>query len=233
MTCKLCLENLPLRNSHVVPEFFYKACYDEKHRIFPRSGGRVLHPPVQKGLCERLLCGTCETHLSGFEKYGREVLYGGVEIAAKKTPDGIELQDLDFTKIRVFLLSILWRMSVASAPMWSAVSLGPHDEPIRKMVLDGDPGSEMDYPVLCVVPLFEGEFLHDFILQPDFVRAHRGRFYRAILGGFLFMFYVSAVGLPEPGVVEPPKEDGSWFIPVQNALDIDFLVGDARRILGK
>ena len=55
-TCKLCNKERELRNSHIVPEFFYKEIYDEKHRIFPRKEGRK-YGQMQKGYREPLLCG--------------------------------------------------------------------------------------------------------------------------------------------------------------------------------
>ncbi len=80
MTCRLCQRHKPLQNSHVVPEFFYKPSYDEKHRIYARIGARLAGmPPLQKGFREPLLCWDCEQKLSPYEKYNREILYGGVE----------------------------------------------------------------------------------------------------------------------------------------------------------
>lgn len=33
MNCAICKDNSDLKNSHIIPEFFYKPLYDEKHRI--------------------------------------------------------------------------------------------------------------------------------------------------------------------------------------------------------
>ena len=33
MSCRLCKNDEPLQNSHVIPEFLYGPSYDEKHRI--------------------------------------------------------------------------------------------------------------------------------------------------------------------------------------------------------
>ena len=32
MICRLCLEKKPLKNSHIIPEFFYKGFYGGGHR---------------------------------------------------------------------------------------------------------------------------------------------------------------------------------------------------------
>jgi hypothetical protein len=231
MICKLCLQDKPLQNSHIVPEFFYKPSYDKKHQIYARIGRKLADmPPLQKGLREHLLCWDCEQKLSPYEKYNRETLYGGVQITGSRKENRIELTGLNYQRVRVFYLSLLWRMSIASHRFWKEVDLGPHQERVRELVLQEDPGEPHDYGVYCIAPLFDGQLLTDFILQPDFKRNHSGRFYRLVLGGFLFMFYVSAVRLQKVGEQMFIQKDGSWIIPVRNAQNIDFLKKEAKRI---
>ena len=135
MACRLCEEDKPLQNSHVVPEFFYKPSYDEKHRIYARISGKLAHmPPLQKGLREPLLCWDCEQKLSPYEKYNREILYGGVEITGSRKPNKIEFIGLNYKRVRVFYLSLLWRMSIAGHRFWKDVDLGRHEEKVREMV---------------------------------------------------------------------------------------------------
>lgn len=95
MACRLCQKDKPLQNSHVVPEFFYKPSYDKKHRIYARISGKLAHmPPLQKGLREPLLCRDCEQKLSPYEKYNREILYGGVDTHGL-TPVALEIPNPD------------------------------------------------------------------------------------------------------------------------------------------
>jgi hypothetical protein len=156
-------------------------------------------PPLQKGLREPLLCWDCEQKLSPYEKYNREILYSGVEITGLRKRNRMEFTGLNYKRVRVFYLSVLWRMSIAGHRFWKEVDLGRHEDKIREMVLGEFPGEPYDYGVYCIAPLFDGQLLADFILEPDFKRDHRGRFYRVVLGGFLFMFYVSAVRLQGKG----------------------------------
>ena len=61
MKCFLCLSEATLRASHVVPEFFYKPMYDEKHRFFTVSSDPERRDRMhQKGVRESLLCDDCE-----------------------------------------------------------------------------------------------------------------------------------------------------------------------------
>src|SRR5436190_2368333 len=86
--CRLCLQFVPkLRNSHIIPEFFYKLIYDAKHQfnVFSDTDS----PPgrlEQKGLREYLLCGDCEQKLGRWEKYVKELLFD-------EAPQGIDRGD--------------------------------------------------------------------------------------------------------------------------------------------
>jgi hypothetical protein len=64
--CALCLDtNVKLAQSHIVPEFLYKALYDSKHRFQVISTNpSVRNSLEQKGLREPLLCKACEATIS-------------------------------------------------------------------------------------------------------------------------------------------------------------------------
>ncbi len=232
MGCKLCGFEKPLQLSHIIPEFFYKAIYDEKHRIFPRMGGGPLKAwPLQKGIRERLLCWDCEQKLSPYEKYNRGVLFGGTEIAVQQRGNTLVLSGLMYEKIRIFYLSILWRMSVAKGHrMWRNVQLGPHEEKIRSMILCEEPGQPYEYGFYCVVPLFDGKMIDDWILEPDLVKDKNGRFYRVVMGGFLFLFYVSKVRLDQRLESRFVDKAGRWTIALVDARKIPFIQGEALRV---
>ena len=59
--CALCGSDLrPLRNSHIIPEFMYKAIYDDKHRHYLLSSlSGDADSGIQKGFREPLLCEVC------------------------------------------------------------------------------------------------------------------------------------------------------------------------------
>ena len=61
-TCRLCLEEATLCNSHILSEFFYKPMYDEKHRALKFTREPYNRKYIQKGFREYLLCEKCEAH---------------------------------------------------------------------------------------------------------------------------------------------------------------------------
>jgi hypothetical protein len=54
-----------------------------------------------------------------------------------------------------------------------------------------------------------------------------------VLGGFLFMFYVSAVRLQDKGEQLFIQENGDWNIPIMDAQNIEFLREEAKRMAGR
>ena len=154
MSCKLCLEPKELRNSHIVPEFLYNGMYDQKaHGAIAINGvGRKGWTYLRKGFQEFLLCNECEQFLNQTyeEFFHRLWCKDGGLLPEVLSQDWYEFDIRDYTKFKLFHLSVLFRASVASLPVFDQVKLGPHCEKIRKMILDQDPGGEMDYPIYCM-----------------------------------------------------------------------------------
>ena len=114
MSCALCQKAKKLCKSHIISELFYKPLYDSKHRF------RAIHSSIskisrhQKGFKELLLCDNCEQKLSKYENYvGRILLKQYPRILKMKVRDIVHFS-IDYKKSRLFYLSILWRMSIAS-----------------------------------------------------------------------------------------------------------------------
>lgn len=193
MICYLCQQDAKLKKSHIIPEFVYTALYDKKHKFHVLSTHQVRPRPMeQKGIRERLLCGSCEQHLSKYEKYAREVLLGGISITVQQDGNLIRLSDLNYRKFKLFQLSILWRASIASNPMFSKVNLGPHEEYIRKMIHDDNPGEQIDYPCILFGLTSKTGIHGNFIDQPRKLHIDGHTTYRFIFTGFMWSFYVSS-----------------------------------------
>ena len=232
MICRLCRENRDLRKSHIIPEFLYKPIYDSKHRLpMFRSGRGTKGKPRQKGIREKLLCEGCEQQLSRNEKYWHGVLFGGTEIYVQSFQDRWVLSNLDYAKVRLFFLSLIWRMGVASEDeMWKNVHLGPHEEPVRKMVHSENAGEPSEYGVLCIVPLFDGKPVEDWLLDPDPVRSNCGRWYRLFVGGCVYLFHISNQRLSKQWSKLLIRKHGSWQIRFQDIRKIPFLYREAIRM---
>jgi len=187
--CRLCLRTLPLRNSHIIPEWLYRPLYDEIHRYRVLQAGKGDRKIFgQKGIRERMLCQSCETNLSVYEGYARGVLAGGVEIEIQKLEGGIAVCGLDYAKFKLFQLSVLWRAGVARNSFFSRVELGSHSETLRQMLRAGDPGAGGDYGCILVSVLAESQLVTDLITQPTSEVVNGWPMVRFLFGGHAWLF---------------------------------------------
>jgi len=177
-TCRLCqTPNADLRASHIVPEFFYKRVYTRTHKFTAISKDPDEHIAVaQKGYREYLLCQSCETKLSKWEGklslLTNEVTSGNyVTLTANQISNVTCLTGVDYTAIKMGVLSIFWRMGIACHSLFSSYDLGPYSEELRKLLDQSVVPAEAEFPVLLSRGLLDGAF-HAGILFP----VGRGRY---------------------------------------------------------
>jgi len=153
--CRLCHEERELRNSHIVPEFLYGDLYNDKRQLMGINGqGNKGWRPLQKGIREHLFCESCEQFFNEHcEKPFRAQWV--VQSPLPKPWDVAEPHwvNVEYSSFKLFHLSVLFRASVTHLPTFGQVSLGPHEEHLRKMILAKDPGEPWRYPVAGLVVL--------------------------------------------------------------------------------
>jgi hypothetical protein len=185
MQCALCKLNSELRNSHIVPEFIHRPVYDDKHRSLLFGHGESNYRTLQKGLRERLLCDDCEQRIQKFEDYFAQYWYQSHPIPRRIEDAELHLKGFDYHRFKLLMLSIVWRASVSELPEYATVSLGPHEEPIRKMILDGNPGTRNNYPIFAglIVDPETREHWDQVILSPLRIRVGPHWACRMVFGG--------------------------------------------------
>ena len=192
--CRLCLNRSELCNSHIIPEFFYEQMnlYDPKHRFNVISTESGKHrPAAQKGIRERLLCKQCEGKLSAWENYARRVLYGGecIEITTND-PKGVECT-VDYAQFKLFQLSILWRVGISNHDGFSSVRLGEHEDVLRQMLLDKNPGNTEAYGCIIIYSTKHTDITSNKIHCMGMSNVGGVDCVRLLLGGFFWLFYLS------------------------------------------
>lgn len=205
--CRLCHSKAKLKDSHVVPEFFYHLCYDEKHRFHLTPSPKTSNAPriEQQGLRERLLCGKCETMLSVFEGHAKNVLFETETFRRTFLPSRTVVHGVNYARFKLFLLSMLWRASVSSLETFQCVKLGPHEETLRRMVLEALPGGPFDYPTELVICSKVAEELRHNIAPPLRFRIHTYITYMFMFGDLFCNFFISK-DVRSPGIYL--SEDG-------------------------
>jgi hypothetical protein len=210
MKCKLCLKEKPLRQSHIIPEFLYRQIYDDKHRVFGERVDGKLYNILQKGIRHRLLCANCELLIGRYENYFAREWYELKRLPEEIYGNALMLDGLDYSNFKLFHLSILWRASVAPGWEFQEVSLGPHEEKLRNMLLSAAPGSENEYRILGIVLLFPGsrEIFDEVIITPHFSRIGGLNTYLFLFGGCAWSYVISK-HTPPPVVHHALSQSGT------------------------
>jgi len=226
--CKLCLKESLLCKSHIIPERVYKPMYNEKHKFLK------LHPdhPYKfkgsklKGYYEPLLCRDCEDHIKKYEDYGKDIFFplNKEKYIITSNGDSYQFDNLDYKKTKLFVLSILWRMSISSLEIFNDVDLGLSEERLRQIILYEKTLNFKDYPVLLVIPTVAGEIMQGWIMEPDVLFKNNIPVYRLLIGGLLFTiatkFDVFKKNVLEQCVLKPKE---SWLVPLYEHTKIPFI----------
>lgn len=229
--CALCQDRRQLCKSHIIPEFLYSAIYDDAGRIHLRSGDIATDNKLrQKGIWQYLLCQECETRISKWERYADHLFKGKrPEVTAVRTRDGLWLSGIDYTSMKLFLLSILWRAGVSTDGFFENVMLGPHEETLRGMLLRADPGAPTDYPCFTAMLMADGATVSDLIVQPTKTRVFDRSAYRFVFGGCVWAYCV-ARGIGVRGAEPFLSKDGVMPILVTDAREATFVAELVERV---
>ena len=97
---------------------------------------------MHKGFYEKLFCRECEDVLKKYEDYGKHILYDNIKPNIRRLKSAINTDDYDYKLFKLFILSLLWRSSVATLSMFNSIRLGKYEEYLRKVLID-----EIEIPV--------------------------------------------------------------------------------------
>jgi len=187
--CNLCGNKSEIRKSHILPEYFYSGIYDNKHRTLEitQDSERI----IQKGLRKYLFCQICETKLSRFEGYAAQLIRDIPNFAHDSNKRFIYLENVNYSKLKLFQLSILWRASIVKDSGFGQVDLGPHEEKIRHMLMHEIPGKTFEYGCIMMTML-ETTLIHKIISAPIKVRlkpfGHTA--YKFMTGNLTWLFFL-------------------------------------------
>ena len=217
--CKLCRKEKKLIEAHIIPKFMYKKMKDENHSFYDITYNldtkETKSKKTQKEDYDKnILCSDCDNGIIGgiYENYAKEALYGenlNPEIAPKcenfmNPNDGTEYsicKNIDYTKMKLFLLSLLWRASISARPTFNQVSIGiKHEEIIRKMLYENIEPAETEYPIIITSFMRTENKLDNMIFQPKRIKYKDGlNGYSFLIDSLEFIFFVNSTNhkLPE------------------------------------
>jgi hypothetical protein len=154
MPCKLCGEANKLIEAHIIPRSFYRIDPGRKHPglLITDKKGRYAQT-VPKGVYDAsILCEHCERRFSRWDDYGNELLIKSWHKFEKIEDRGehlaYRLDGYDYSLLKMFVLSVLWRASVSGHVMFDRIDLGTRELSLRNAILLSDPGDSDHFGVV-------------------------------------------------------------------------------------
>lgn len=200
MLCRFCRINPPSVDAHIIPKSFFVEHADDRYpsrqitdlkNVFPKKRPNGVYDPG-------ILCAMCEPRFSSADDYGYRFFHPTVPYTLKTDGHGTQaylIENVDYDKLKRFLLAVLWRASVSTQDFYAGVNLQSHEEEIRQLLLKEDSGTSNDYSIY--VERFDYPSPLIPILCPTEMSIDGVELYLLVLNGFLVHVKVDQRPLPQ------------------------------------
>jgi hypothetical protein len=188
----------------------YKELYDEKHFIYQITFGEKTKPKNRPtGEYEsNIFCEECDNRIINqrYEDYASKVYYGSekdtnIKHRRERSEDSVLewtiVKNISYEKFKLFLLSVLWKSSISSRPFFQEVKLGPHEEKIRKMIINSDPKEQHDYPCILLHAKHQELDVKRLIIPPKRFKDGKSKIYKFFISGIFYVYYIPTGKEPE------------------------------------
>ena len=156
-----------------------------------------------------------------YENYWRQVFFGSDRVLVGRV--GNTFVGLDYAKLKLLQLSILWRAGISDQRFFRDVELGLHQEKLRQMILEGRAGRAWEYACLLCAITHENKVVDGAIIHPRRIRVEGHTCYQMVAGGLIWCFFVSNHA-PAPTIMEwVLKENGTIKMPRDEFDNLSFI----------
>jgi hypothetical protein len=200
--------------SHITPKFLWKGSGltgNGKSFEAPCLTNRQLsRPHLQDGFKEQLLCRDCENRLSLYESYAKTKLSELCSTFNDTKSRVYIFSNIDYAKMKLFFMSVLFRMGVSRLLYYQNVKLGAHEARLRQMLLINDPGAPFLHGCSLCLLNYNGIPLTSMFSQPVYNKLHNS--YECIIAGIYWRMFVSTTMSTAAWLPFFLSDSGEWVI---------------------
>jgi hypothetical protein len=191
--CRLCCEPKELIvQSHVISGFLLRQILNKENKGFSTLKIQDKKSrPVQDAAHEPdLLCENCDQVILGsYENYAKRLFFGELkkkdELIEHVHDEYMEFQNIDYQKLKLFLLSLVWRASISKKNSTFQLS-NEMEDLLRTRLFSNSNVRDDEFPV------FISSYLHsgvpkELILSPYIVEKNDGQYFIFLAGGMHFI----------------------------------------------
>lgn len=175
--CHLCDQEKTLIDAHLLPKAFFRFLYpdskiDDANPLIMIRGDRDYAGRSSIGVYDsNILCRDCDGFLGELDQLGKEIFLDTIPRLVAKRPRGDVwiFDDVDAGKLKLFLLSVLWRFSISKREETQNIKLpAKFESRLKDMIKDRDFGSVDEFSTVVARYKFRNPDvnLHKFFHDP-------------------------------------------------------------------
>lgn len=149
--CKWCGQSSDFGKSHIIPKYFYKLMDGDhtRHQLAAGEYDRMFHGGYND---KSIICKKCERDFSYIDDEGIEVLQKLESYPVLDAKKGVLrlIPEADSSKLIRMVLYTLWKASVSSSRLGSAVNLGPYEDIIKNKLIENKPFHHSEWSMWCM-----------------------------------------------------------------------------------
>ncbi|WP_133673895.1 hypothetical protein [Maribacter caenipelagi] len=168
-----------------------------------------------------ILCNICDNETIGkFETYISNVIKENLaekeKIICKRVTNVhglkfIEISNLNYTKTKLFLLSLLWRAGISTREEYKEVDLGMYSEIIRKQIFENKTSEDNNIQI-TIYKFEDGSNYSSFIGQPRRHKFGHSTAYSIVIIGYLIVYHLRENDISKKAFNNRLKENDSVAI---------------------
>lgn len=229
MECKFCLKDKKLIDAHIIPRCFFEAMRNRGNNRPFQLLSNTKNEHSQKlrigSYDKNILCEDCEKVFQKYDDYACKILLSNIGnsdyiLNPNGNRIGYELKNVDYKKLKLFFLSVLWRASASERKEFEKINVDrPFEDRLKTMIRNSDPGGTNDF--LVVIRRFIDDLGKNFLMDPYPLSINKINFYRFYLGaGYEFHIKVDEINLGKADVLYSLalRSESSLYIPFRNNL---------------
>ncbi len=211
MECKFCLKDKKLIDAHIIPRCFFEAMRDKEDnrpfQLLSNTKNEHSHKLWIGSYDKTILCEDCEKVFHKYDDYACKILLSNIGnnndyiLDPKGKKVGYKLENVDYKKLKLFFLFVLWRASASKRKEFKKVDVGiSFENCLKVMIKSSNPGSTNNF--LIVIRRFIDYLGKNFLMDPYKLRIDGINFYRFYLGaGYEFHIKVDKRDLKQSDVL--------------------------------
>jgi hypothetical protein len=181
-TCRLCGQERPLIDAHIIPQGFHPEPVDIGPAMIVSNTPGVFPKRSRTGPYDQhILCAQCDGKLGALDQHATEKLLDAKPTVILKGR-ARRYDEADAKKVLDFFASVAWRASVSNHEMFRSVDLGPYEAAIGRYLS----GAQPNYPIAGWLAEFD-------VPSPPYLNPHSTRFDGVrflVLYAARFIFYL-------------------------------------------